>query len=174
MSDKNPTEAKSIATNGEPTLTSWEKAVEQLSESEKFWLATVDPDGHPHVVPLFSVWFEGCLYFTSNPNVRKSRDLAQNPHCVMTTAGKTLDLVIEGEAVKITDDELLKRVAEVYKAKYGWPLTVENHAYTAPYAAPAAGKSPYELYQVRPTKAFAMGSNEPPYGATRWRFSGTH
>jgi uncharacterized pyridoxamine 5'-phosphate oxidase family protein len=171
MNGKNPIEEVSIATNGEPAIIPWSKAVEQLSESQKFWLATVDPDGHPHVVPLFSVWFEGCLYFTSNPDVRKARDLAQNPHCVMTTAGKTLDLVVEGEAVKITDDEMLKRVAEVYKSKYDWPITVENHAYSAPYGAPSAGKPPYELYQVRLKKAFAMGSSEPPYGATRWRFS---
>ncbi len=171
MGEKNPIEAKSIATNGESAITPWSKAVEQFSNSEKFWLATVDPDGYLHGVPLFSVWFEGCPYFTSNPDARKARDIAQNAHCVITIAGKTLDLVIEGDAVKITDDETLKQVASVYKAKYGWPLTVENHAYYAPYSAPAAGKPPYELYQVRPTKAFATGSSEPPYGATRWRFS---
>lgn len=171
MNDKNPIEAKSIATNGEPAITPWDKAVEQFSQSEKFWLATVDPDGKPHVVPVFSVWFDGCPHFTSNPDARKARDIAQNSHCVMTTAGKTLDLIFEGEVIKITDDKTLKQVAEVYKSKYDWPITVENHAYSAPYAAPAAGKPPYELYQVRLTKAFASGSNEAPYGATRWRFS---
>lgn len=171
MDGKNPVEGQSIATNGEHAITAWSKSVEQFSQSEKYWLATVDPDGHPHAVPVFSVWFEGCPYFTSNPDARKARDITQNAHCVITTAGKTLDLVLEGEAVKITDDERLKQVAEVYHSKYGWPITVENHAYSVPYGAPAAGKPPYELYQIRMTKAFAMGSSEPPYGATRWRFS---
>ncbi len=170
-SSKHPIAEQSIATNGVMDVIPWGKALEQLEQAQKFWLATVNADGHPHVMPIFSVWLDGSLYFTANPSTRKARDLTHNPHVVITTAGTTLDLVIEGTAQKITDEDTLKQVAEVYASKYDWPITVSNQAYTAPYAAPAAGKSPYELYQIHLTRAYALGSSEPPYGATRWLFA---
>src|SRR6266496_446530 len=82
-----------------------------------------------------------------------------SPHVVITTSGETLDLVVEGEAKKITDDDTLKRVAEVYVSKYDWHITPHDGAYDAPYGAPAAGLPPYELYQIHITKVISPGSN---------------
>ena len=169
--NKHPISEQSIATNGEAAVTRWADAVIQLEQAQKYWVATVNADGSPHVMPVFSVWLDGHLYFTAGPSTRKAQNIVENPHVVISTAGKTLDLVVEGEAKKITDEDTLKRVAEVYAAKYDWHITPHDGAYDAPYGAPAAGLPPYELYQVRLIKAFALGSSAPPYGATRWLFS---
>jgi len=168
---KHPIFEQSIATNGEVAVTRWADAEIQLEQAGKYWLATVNHDGTPHVMPTFSVWFDGSLYFTAAPSSRKAQNLVENSHVVMTTSGKTLDLVVEGKAKKITDDETLKQVAEVYAAKYDWHITPHDGAYDAAYGAPAAGLPPYELYQVTLTKVISPGSNQEPYGATRWLFS---
>jgi hypothetical protein len=169
--DKHPISERSIATNGEAALTQWSDAQAQLEQAQKYWLATVNPNGSPHLMPIFSVWLEGYLYFTAGPTTRKAQNMVEHPNVVISTTGTTLDLVIEGEAKKITDDDTLKRVAEVYASKYGWHITPHDGSYDAPYGAPSAGLPPYELYQVRLTKAYALGSSQPPYGATRWLFS---
>lgn len=162
--------AESIATNGAEAVTPWEEGQKQLAEPDTYWLTTINPNGHPHVMPLFGVWSDGHMYFTSSPDAQKAKNIEQNPQVAITTHGKTLDLIIEGEAHRVTDDATLQRVAQVYKSKYDWPVTVKDGAYDAPYGAPSAGEPPYQLYEVRLTKAFGLGTAEP-YGATRWQFA---
>lgn len=170
MANREPVVEQSIATNGVMAVTPWAEAREQLEGARKYWLATVKPNGQPHVMPLFGVWSESELYFTSGVAARKVRNLAQNSHCVITAIGKSLDLIVEGEAAKVRDEARLQHVAELYSSKYGWHLRVHDGAYLADYGAPSAGPPPYELYEVRPVTVFGLGTDEP-FGATRWRFS---
>lgn len=40
-------------------LLPWSWAEERLVRSHDFWLATVTPDGAPHLMPAWAVWQEG-------------------------------------------------------------------------------------------------------------------
>jgi general stress protein 26 len=80
------------------TPTAWAEALGHLEKADVYWLATVRPDGRPHVTPLFSVWLDGALYFCTGEGERKAKNLVHNLHCVMTTGCNViegLDLVIE-------------------------------------------------------------------------------
>lgn len=132
------------------------------------WLATVRPDGRPHVMPLGAIWDDGLFYFTSGPNTRKSKNLAFNPNCVLTVSTFDFDLVFEGEAVKVTDEPTLQHVARLF-VDDGWPAEVRDGALIAEYSAPSAGPPPWEVYALKPKTVFALGTSEP-YGATRYRF----
>lgn len=132
------------------------------------WLATVAPDGHPHVMPLGALWIDGRFYFTSGPGTQKSKNLAQNPRCTVCVATEPFDLVVEGEAHRVTDEATLKRTAGAYQS-VGWPAKVQGGALVAEYSAPSAGPPPWYVYEVRPQTVYAMGAAEPG-GATRWRF----
>jgi general stress protein 26 len=151
----------------------WSRAEKQLEEtvgqSATFFLATVRPDGRPHVAGVGALWVDGKFYFTSGAGTRKSRNLAENPNIVISVKLKDLDLVVEGTATKVTDEPTLQRLAERYDAQ-GWPAKVENGALTAPFSAPSAGPAPWDLYVVTPTTAFGVATAEP-FGATRWRFN---
>lgn len=148
----------------------WSRAVEQLESgsAKSFWLATVRPDGRPHVAAVGALWVDGKIYFTSGPQTRKSRNLAQNPACVISVSLPNLDLVIEGTAVRITDDVTLQRLAERY-AEQGWPAHASDEGLTAEYSAPSAGPPPWFLYVLEPVTAFGVATAEP-NGATRWQF----
>ena len=150
----------------------WSRAVEQLEagKAQSFWLATVRPDGRPHVAAVGARWVDGKLYFTSGPRTRKSRDLAHNPACVFSVTLPNLDLVLEGTAARVTDEATLQRLAERYAAQ-GWPARASDGAITAEYSAPSAGPPPWYLYVLRPTTAFGVATAEP-HGATRWQFEG--
>ena len=109
------------------------------------------------------------FYIVTGARTRKGRNLAKNPNCVISVALKGLDLVVEGRAVKVTDDATLRRAAKLY-VDQGWPVTVSDGAFTAPYSAPSAGPPPWDLYVMTPVTAFGVATAEP-NGATRWRFS---
>ncbi|GLZ30972.1 pyridoxamine 5'-phosphate oxidase [Lentzea sp. NBRC 105346] len=132
-----------------------------------FFVATVRPDGRPHSAGVGAIWVDDALYFVGGPGTRRSRNLAANPACSISVRLRGLDLVLEGEAHRVTDGAELERVAEVYRT--GWPVTVEGDALTAPYSAPSAGPPPYHLYRLVLRTAFGVASAEP-YGATRWDF----
>lgn len=150
----------------------WSRAERQLeadtAEHVTFFLATVRPDGRPHVAGIGALWVGGKFYIVSGPGTRKSRNLAERNDCVISVNLPDLDLVVEGTAAKVTDEPTLQRLAERYDAQ-GWPATVKDGAFTAPYSAPSAGPPPWDLYEFTPKIAFGVATAEP-HGATRWRF----
>src|SRR5688572_25270303 len=95
------------------TATPWSKALERLDNPEKYrtyWLATVRPDGRPHVVPLLGLWLDGRFYFLTGENTRRGKNLAHDAHCVLTVGSQTipaLDIVVEGKARKVADEAKL-------------------------------------------------------------------
>lgn len=168
--DLQPISTESVATNGVTEVTPWAEAQQQIAAEGKYWLSTINPNGTPHVMPHFGVWLDGALYFTAGPGTRKAKNLAHDPRCAITVTAKKLDIIMEGEARKITDQATLHRLAEAYDTKYGWHITVNGAAYDAPFGAPSAGQPPYELYKLTLSKVYGLGSDEP-YGATRWDFA---
>ena len=115
-----------------------------------------------------ALWLDDRFYFTSGPGTRKSRNLAENPNCTISVGLPDIDLVVEGTAVRVTDDATLQRLAKRY-ADGGWPASVKDDALTAEFSAPSAGPPPWYLYELKPTIAFGVATAEP-HGATRWRF----
>src|SRR5690606_33461228 len=130
---------------------------------------TVRPDGRPHVTPLLGAWVDEALHICTGPEEQKARNLRGNPHCVLTTGCNALhegaDLVVEGDAVRVTDDAALRRVAEAYEAKYGgeWHFDVRDGAFHHPDGGEAL------VYRVAPVTGFRFGKGDP-YSQTRYRF----
>lgn len=112
---------------------------------------------------------DGAFYFSTGAGTRKGKNLARNPQCVITVATHDFDVVVEGEAVKVTDAAKLQRIADVY-ASQGWEPTVRDGALYAQFSAPSAGPPPWDVYEVTPATVFGLGTAEP-YGATRWRLT---
>jgi nitroimidazol reductase NimA-like FMN-containing flavoprotein (pyridoxamine 5'-phosphate oxidase superfamily) len=148
--------------------TDWEQARQRLSEGGWYWLATTRPDGTPHVRPVLAVWVDDALYFVSNADTRKAKNLADFAACAITKAAEDMHLVVEGRAVKVRDDATLQLVADAYAAQQGWNVIVRDGAFVAD-GAPTAGPPPYDVYEVAPTTVYAFGTDER-FSPTRWRF----
>ena len=150
--------------------TTWAKARGYLQESTAtYWLATVRPNGPPHVMPVLAVWVDGRLFFSAGERTRKARNLAHDSRCVVTVEEEPVDLVVEGDASIVRDDATLARVADAYASIYGWQVTVRQGAFHAAGGAPTAGPPPYDVYEVTPTVAFGLPVGEG-LVPTRWRF----
>jgi nitroimidazol reductase NimA-like FMN-containing flavoprotein (pyridoxamine 5'-phosphate oxidase superfamily) len=152
----------------------WSRALAALEtgsqRNETSFLATTRPDGRPHLAGVGAVWEDGKVYFVSGDGTRKSRNVAENPSCAISISLPGIDLVIEGEAQRVMDDETLQRLAKRY-AEGGWPARVEDGAFTYDYSAPSAGPPPWNLYAIAPVTIYGVLAAEPG-GATRWRFDG--
>jgi hypothetical protein len=156
---------------GEPgaTATPWDTAELHLATAEVYWLSTVRPDGRPHVTSLLAVWRDGAAHICTGVGERKARNLAQNPHVVLTTGTPALhgglDVVVEGRVERVTDPDELKALAMAWEDKYGaeWHFDVLDGGFDG-------GGGLAHVYRIEPATAFAFGKG--PYSQTRYRFAG--
>jgi hypothetical protein len=171
MAKKEPVDERNLDGSGAPPIP-WDRARERLEEdagiSPTHWLATVRPDGKPHVTPVWTVWVDGAFYFVAGAATHQSKNLAQHASCIITVASSGLDLVVEGEATKVSDETRLQQIADAY-AVQGWHLTVRNSVFYADDGTPGVGLPPYDVYEVVPMTVFGLGTDEP-YGSACWRF----
>ena len=171
MTEREPIEITNLDRYGSAVLP-WNRPRDLLAASASantsFFLGTVRPDGRPHAAAVGALWHDGDLYIVSGAETRKSRNLAANPACTISVGLEGIDLILEGEATRVTDQPTLEAAARLYR-EAGWLAQVEGDALTAPFSAPSAGPPPWQLYRFSFHTAFGVAGAEP-YGATRWRF----
>ena len=96
--------------------TDWGFTLSALGSAQLFWLSTVRADGRPHVTPLVAAWAEDRLHFCTGPDEQKALNLQHNRHVVLTTGCNAwdggLDVMVEGTAVQVTDNDTLRRRRE--------------------------------------------------------------
>src|SRR5436305_4480252 len=87
--------------------TEWDETRRVLETAELFWISTVRADGRPHVTPLVAVWLDGTIHFSTGPTEQKAINLRGNPHVILMTGCNDwkggLDVVVEGDAIQVTD-----------------------------------------------------------------------
>lgn len=112
----------------ESRTTSWDVARERLANPENprtSWLATTRSDGRLHLMPVNAFWIDGAI-----------------------------DIVVEGRADPLMDEDAVRRVAEVLNAG-DWPLEVKGDKVHGPNA-PTAGPAPYTIYRIKPSRVFGL------------------
>jgi nitroimidazol reductase NimA-like FMN-containing flavoprotein (pyridoxamine 5'-phosphate oxidase superfamily) len=111
--------------------TGWEETRRALEQADLFWISTVRADGRPHVTPLVAVWLEDAIHFATGPLEQKALNLRSNRHVTLTTGCNEweggLDVVVEGEAVPVTDEDMLERLAEAWAKKWDGRWRYEVH-----------------------------------------------
>jgi hypothetical protein len=134
------------------------------------WLTTINPDGSPLVTGVGALWVGGTFWFVTGERSRKGRNLARDPRCALAVAIEEFDLVVNGDAHRVTDPATVADMAARWAAG-GWPARVDDsgQAITAEYSAPSAGPPPWVVYRLTPRTATALLTVDPG-GATTWRF----
>lgn len=168
-----PAPATSITRFSDPNAkaTGWEETRGVLEGAELFWLSTVRTDGRPHVTPVVAAWADDAIWFSTGAGEQKFSNLRANPHVVMTTGCNRwdggMDVVVEGEAVQITDDVVLGRIAGAFAAKWDgrWRWTARDGA----FRDADGGGGEAMVFRVAPAKVFAHAKGDP-FGETRHRF----
>jgi PPOX class probable F420-dependent enzyme len=105
-------------------LLPWSWAEERLSRARNYWVVTTWPDGRPHAMPVWAVWDDSALWFSSSVGSRKIRNLRRDPRCVVTTEDGQQPVVVEGRATVVTEPARLQRLVDLENAKYEASLDV--------------------------------------------------
>ena len=141
-------------------LLTWVEALRRLTGARNFWLATVRPDGRPHLMPVWAVWHEDALWFSSSLGSRKIRNLQAEPRCALSTEDGNRPLVVEGRAEIVTD---LDRIAAF--------LAASNAKYKVDYGIDFLDPAVNASVRVAPDWAFALDEQTFTTSPTRWRFT---
>jgi hypothetical protein len=107
-------------------LLHWSWAAERLTAARNYWVATVWPDGRPHVMPVWGMWDDSTLWFSSTVGSRKVRNL---------------------KADRIsTDPAVLQRVTDLMNAKYHTDFGVD---FLDPVINATVGVRPRRVFSLR-------------------------
>jgi hypothetical protein len=158
----------------------WEAVVEKLESgsapapealnSRTTWLCTVNEDGSPHLTAVGALWLDGTFWFQTGSGTRKARNVARDPRCAVAVSIQDADVVVQGDAARVTDPRAVARLAKAW-ADHGWPAEPDESGsgITAPFNAPAQGPPPWNVYRLEPRSATVVAGTEPG-GLTRFRF----
>jgi len=133
-------------------LLSWSWTRERLEGWRNYWLATTNPDGGPHAMPVWGLWLDGAFVFSTSPESRKGRNLARDGRAIVHVESDDDVVIVEGQVERIALDD---RLADLYEAKYEY--------------RPSPNSPDEAWYRLKPRLAYAW-DRDYPRTATRFVF----
>ena len=134
-------------------LLPWSWAVEQLERSRNYWICTTRGDGRPHAAPVWAVWVDDALWFSTSPYSQKGRNLERDPRVVIHLESGDDVVIVEGDARReVWPDSAF----DAYDAKYAYRIDSQNRESS--------------LFVLRPRVAYTWTESDFTKNATRWVF----
>jgi len=141
-------------------LKPWSWALERLEKSHNYWIATSRPEGRPHLMLVWGVWWQDAFWFSTGRRTRKAKNIAADAHCVVATEKADEAVILEGLAEEITDRAVWKQIVEAYNRKYGGDV------------GPLLETSNSCVFRIAPQTVFAQDEHLENFtdAVTRWTF----
>jgi PPOX class probable F420-dependent enzyme len=136
-------------------LLDWTWAEQRLVAARNYWVTTTRDDGRPHAAPVWGLWHDGTVVFSTDPHSVKGHNLAARPDVVVHLESGDEAVVIEGRAMRVTDSSELRALVAAYVEKYGPSLHPDN--------------PDHAVYRVQPDRVLAWREKDFPTSATRFR-----
>ncbi|MGZ6976697.1 MAG: pyridoxamine 5'-phosphate oxidase family protein [Acidimicrobiia bacterium] len=134
----------------------WTDVTRWLAAARNYWVCTTRPDGRPHAMPVWGLWMDDAVWFSTDPASIKGRNLADRPEVVIHLESGDEVCVLEGRAERVRDRGALATFDDTYEAKYDVrPSSMEESA---------------GVYSLRPTTALVWTEADFPTTATRFTF----
>ena len=158
------------------TAPGWDDVERRLADAQLYWLVTVRADGRPHAVPLCGAWHDGAFAFCTGAAEQKMRNLEANSQVAVTagplgadgwSSGK--DIVVEGTAQRVTDEDALRALADVWEEKYDgdWRWEVHDGQFFELTDSGGSTEGGAQVFRVVPAKVMVFGDE---HGQTTYRF----
>lgn len=144
---------------GDEGLLAWEWVGEQMAKARNYWICSTRPDGRPHAAPVWGVWREGALYFSSGEGSRKVRNFAHQPEIVVHLESGDDVVILEGRIQRTTDRTVIDAANAAYAAKY------------PPYDLSGGADVIESCFVLRPRVVLAWRESDFATSATRWDFT---
>lgn len=138
----------------------WDEVAARIAASPNYWLATTTEAGRPHLRPVDGVYVDSALAFGGSPETRWVRHLAQRPAVSVSLPDDDHAVILEGEAVLVTDPGLpiSDAVDAANLAKY-------------PQYFGDGERDFHPFWLLRPRRVYAWSLSAFPARATRFDFA---
>jgi hypothetical protein len=134
----------------------WNRVVEWLTDARNYWVCTTRADGRPHAMPVWGLWLDGEIWFSTDPSSIKGRSLEARPDAVVHLESGDEVCVLEGRAERVLDAEPLATFDDLYFQKFD--------------VRPSAMGEAAGVYRMRPTVVLAWTEADFQNTATRFAF----
>ena len=141
-------------------LKPWSWALERLEKSHNYWIATSRPDGRPHLMLVWGVWWQDAFWFSTGLRSRKAKNILANPRCVIGTDKADEAVILEGLVQEVSDRAVWKQLVPIYNRKYGGDV------------GPLLETSNSTIFRVQPRVVFGQDEHAANFAEamTRWTF----
>jgi pyridoxine/pyridoxamine 5'-phosphate oxidase len=146
----------------------WSDVEHALEQAELYWITTVRADGRPHVTPLIGAWVDDGFVFCTGPEEQKAKNLTHATAVTVITGVNTwndgLDVVVEGNAERVTGLDALTLLADAIREKYHgeWDFTPHEDGF-------GHSDDRYIAHVFRVPAAKVLAFAKSPHGQTRFR-----
>lgn len=96
----------------------------RLLTEKNIWLATVRPDGRPHLIPIWFVWLNEKFYICTESKSVKIKNIQANPRVSVALENGTQPAIAEGTA-RILQQPYPVGLLAAFKDKYEWDVTTD-------------------------------------------------
>lgn len=96
----------------------------RLQKEPNLWLATVRPNGAPHLAPIWFVWVDQKIFVCTGAESVKARNIRRNSHVTASLESGDRPVVIEGGARPI--ESAPPAVIEAFQRKYQWNIETDE------------------------------------------------
>jgi hypothetical protein len=109
-------------------LLPWAGVSQRLAEAPRYWLATVRPDGRPHVVPTDGLWVDDGFWFGGSAETVHHRNLCGNGAAAVHLEDAKRAVIVEGRA-RLTkpSSAQAQSLASLSMSKYGFAAPAETY-----------------------------------------------
>lgn len=147
----------------------WSWVERKLITSGSYWLATTKPHGGgPHTRPVWGVYYDETIWFSTGRSSIKGQNLAVDPRCILHIESADDVVIVDGVAELVAPWEDVfagdhsRAVLRRYMAKY---VMTENEL------SPQGELSDAGLYRVWPKAVNAWLEGAYPTTQSRWSFA---
>ena len=158
----------------------WAAVVEKLDagsapapdavNSRTTWLSTINEDGSPHVTAVGALWLDGTFWFQTGLGTRKGRNVARDPRCSIAVSIRDADVVIEGDAARMTEPAHWRALRRRGRTTAGQPNSTSAGRASLPRSMPRRKVLRRgTCIAIEPRSAIVTLAAEPG-GLTRFRF----
>lgn len=142
----------------------WGWAEGRLVAATTYWVVTASPDGTPHAAPVWGVWQDDAVWFSTDPASTKGRNLAADGRVVVHLDSGDEVVVVHGRVDAVDpaamSDDLRDRLDDDYAGKYGKTFRLTG------------GPAGSIVYRVAPDRVLAWTEASFPTDRTRWHLGG--
>ncbi len=98
----------------------WDWVAEQLTVSKNYWLCSVRPNNHPHVVSRWGVFMDNKFYYDGSHETRHAQNIIGNPQISLHLESGDRAIILEGVSKPAAkpEPEFANRLASEYRRKY--------------------------------------------------------